>query len=86
MRRIIDGEENDYFSSLMSAAVLLSCLGADMLPSTAQCSCQPGAVVGSPLLLLQSQEMLEVSCQVELSLLKFRSENPMLKYLGYKGK
>lgn len=82
------GKKMVAFTSFMSATVLLSCLGADMLPSTAQCSCQPGAVVGSLLLLLQREEMLQVSlsCHVELSLFKFRGENPMLKSLSYKGK
>lgn len=82
------GKKMVAFSSFMSATVLLSCLGADMLPSTAQCSCQPGAVVGSLLLLLQREEMLQVSlsCHVELSLLKFRGENLVLKSLSYKGK
>lgn len=66
------------------SAILI--LGADVLPSTAQCSCQSGAVVASLLLLLQREDMLEVSCQVELSLLKFRGENPMLNSLSCKGK
>lgn len=65
MRRMgIDGEENGCFSELMSATVLLSCLGIGMLQNIAQCSCGLDAVVGSLLLLLQREEMLEVFCQV----------------------
>lgn len=36
--KLEDGEENGCFLSLRLATVLLSCLGADMLPSTAQLS------------------------------------------------
>lgn len=52
----IDGEENGCFSNLTSAAVLLSCLGADVLQNIAQRSCGLDAAVGSPSLLLQREK------------------------------